>query len=746
MQTLSVFDSSNQNISGGLLETILDVSLTGIIFFKPVYNRDQITDLAYAGLNKTAQKMLNLPEKPEETFLTLYPNAIQTGIFAFYRDTFLSGKKARYDVNYSYDGLDNYFQLSAQRSDSLLIVSFNDTSDQNRSIVEQALRDSQQRERLAQKQIDLERRQLHDIFMQAPALICIFEGPDHVFKLVNPPYQRLVGDRPIVGLPIMEAMPELASQPILGLLNNVYETGESYYAHEMLVQLDHDNSGGLGDNYYNFIYQAIRDVHENITGILVFAYEVTAQVRARLSAEEFSKEIQGLNEELAAVNEEIITNNAELLRTQSLLEELNLSLESKVAERTSEAFEARLEAENQKARLERFFMQAPAAICILDGPDLVYELVNPAYQQLFPGRELLHKPISEALPEIVGNKVYDTFLEVYRTGITHEEQGLLIPIARPRDGVLEDRYFKYIQQARYDEEGKIDGVLVFAFEVTQQVEATHMAERVERQTQVLAQEVAVINEELRAANEEIQATNEELGMANQQLIRTNVDLDTFIYTASHDLKAPVSNIEGLLTTLRDTMEAETDKIDTETQYILELMEKSINRFKTTILDLTEISKVQKLQEEDVTEINIPQIFENIRLSIYDTIRESGAVIEADFREVTTMNFSKKNFQSVMYNLLSNAIKYKSENSHPVIKIKTELIPGYTLLTVKDNGLGISKENQEKMYTMFKRFHNHVEGTGIGLYIVKRIMDNSGGKIEVESDVDQGSTFKLYFKI
>ena len=83
---------------------------------------------------------------------------------------------------------------------------------------------------------------------------------------------------------------------------------------------------------------------------------------------------------MAAVNEEIITNNAELTRTQKLLEELNLSLESQIEARTHEARKARLEAENQRSRLERFFMQSPAAICILDGPDLIYELVNQGYQ------------------------------------------------------------------------------------------------------------------------------------------------------------------------------------------------------------------------------------------------------------------------------------------------------------------------------------------------------------------------------
>ena len=291
MPTLPVIDPPETHVTHGYFDDILDVSLTGIILFRQIYNGDQIIDFAYERLNNSAQMMLNLPEKPSETFLNLYPKTIETGIFAFYRDTFLSGIKARYNVNYSYDGLDNYFHLSAKRSQSLLIVSFTDNSDQDRTEVEKALRESQLRELNTQAQINLERQQSHTILMQAPAMIAIYEGRNHVIKLVNPPFQRLVGNRQIVGLPIAKAMPELGDQAIFELLIDVYLTGETFYAYEMKIMLDHHNTGKLGENYYNFIYQALRDVKNNITGILVFAYEVTAQVKARLEAEEASKKI-----------------------------------------------------------------------------------------------------------------------------------------------------------------------------------------------------------------------------------------------------------------------------------------------------------------------------------------------------------------------------------------------------------------------------------------------------------------------
>ncbi|RZK46530.1 MAG: hypothetical protein EOO59_19160, partial [Hymenobacter sp.] len=168
----------------------------------------------------------------------------------------------------------------------------------------------------ARAEADLQRQQLHHVLQQAPAMICIFDGPQHTFQFVNPPYQALVGERPLVGKPIAEAMPELAGQPIFGLLDQVYQTGEAFEASEMLVQLDHQNGGlkSLKERYYNSIYQARRDLAGAVDGILVFAYDVTTQVLARQQVQNLNEELAATNEELHASNAEFLTGNAELGR------------------------------------------------------------------------------------------------------------------------------------------------------------------------------------------------------------------------------------------------------------------------------------------------------------------------------------------------------------------------------------------------------------------------------------------------
>lgn len=232
---------------------------------------------------------------------------------------------------------------------------------------------------------------------------------------------------------------------------------------------------------------------------------------------------------------------------------------------------------------------------------------------------------------------------------------------------------------------------------------------------------------------------------NKELLKINADLDNFIYTASHDLKAPVANIEGLLSSLVDVL-TDDNKNKQEFKQILEMIERSIRKFKNTILDLTEISKVQKLEQEDISQIDCLELIEDVKFTILDQIKESGAAINLNIEDCNFIQFSRKHFQSIVYNLLSNAIKYRSPERPLRVDIGLKKENDFVILSVRDNGLGISSSNQTKVFSMFKRFHDHVEGTGIGLYIVKRIVDNAGGKVEVDSEENTGTTFRIYFPV
>lgn len=254
-----------------------------------------------------------------------------------------------------------------------------------------------------------------------------------------------------------------------------------------------------------------------------------------------------------------------------------------------------------------------------------------------------------------------------------------------------------------------------------------------------------LEERVRERTEELTRKNVELEIMNNELKRVNTDLDNFVYSASHDLIAPVSNIEGLISTLNESLGDLPEKDET-VMLVFELIKKSIKRFKGTIKDLTEITKIQKEQEEDINFIDVKEVIEDVKFTISDLIGSSKARITVESKGSCMINFSRKNLNSIIYNLISNAIKYRSPERTPEVNILLFQKEDQIILKVKDNGLGFNPADKNKIFGMFKRLHNHVDGSGIGLYIVKRILENSGGSIDADSIPGQGTEFTVVFSV
>ncbi|MFL5729606.1 MAG: ATP-binding protein [Cytophagaceae bacterium] len=240
---------------------------------------------------------------------------------------------------------------------------------------------------------------------------------------------------------------------------------------------------------------------------------------------------------------------------------------------------------------------------------------------------------------------------------------------------------------------------------------------------------------------ELLETNRNLVESNNMLKKINNDLDNFVYTASHDLKAPISNLEGLLDALKDEMMPGQKNVIN----LVDLMDKSIQRFKNTIEDLTEVSKVQKDVEEDIETLTFSKLYEEVKDELKEKIAHYSCEIYSDFTACDHIKFSQKNLRSIFYNLISNAIKYRCPDRNSIIHLHSRQKDEFIILEIEDNGLGIDLNQVDKVFGMFKRLHAHVEGSGLGLYIVKRIVENAGGKIELESQLGKGSLFRLFFR-
>lgn len=134
------------------------------------------------------------------------------------------------------------------------------------------------------QQMQQQRETLYNLFMHTPALICILRGPEHRYEFVNTEYQKLFAGRPLLGLPVAEALPEVVEQGIISLLDNVYNTGEVFIGNEIRLVIDNQQSGQSEVCYFNFTYQLLRE-NGVAAGITVFAYDVTALVQARQALE-----------------------------------------------------------------------------------------------------------------------------------------------------------------------------------------------------------------------------------------------------------------------------------------------------------------------------------------------------------------------------------------------------------------------------------------------------------------------------
>jgi signal transduction histidine kinase len=511
----------------------------------------------------------------------------------------------------------------------------------------------------AQRQVQA-RETFYQLFEQTPAAICVQRGPAHHYEYANQAYRNFFSGRPLIGQSVAEALPETVGSGVAALLDHVYQTGETYYGYELPLLIAQP-TGPPRQLYFTFTYQALRENGE-IVGISTFAYNVAEQVLARQQREA------------------------------------------------------------ERLRLERLLLEAPAGISVLGGPTFVYELVNPLYQQLMPGRQLLGRPTLEALPELVGGPIPALLRQVYDTGETYLEQEKQIPLAATEGGELEERYFTFTYQARRDEKGHVDGILVFAFEVSEQV-------RARRQVQDL--------------NQALTATNQELQETNRQLTRTNVDLDTFVYTASHDLKAPITNIESIVLALRDTL-PEATQPNQLVAHLLDLLDQTVARFQFTINQLTDISRLQQAHAGPAEPVVLAAVVQAVRLDLMPALATAGTQLTVAVPDELVVSFSPANLRSVVYNLLSNAIKYRAPGRRSQVLVRAEHTPQAVVLLVQDNGLGMNEVQQRQLFGLFQRLHTHVEGTGVGLSISKRLIENAGGSIAVESELHVGTTFTVTF--
>ncbi|MFN3997912.1 ATP-binding protein [Algoriphagus sp.] len=253
---------------------------------------------------------------------------------------------------------------------------------------------------------------IRNLFMEAPAIICVLRGSSLVYEIANEEYLNLIGKKDVIGKTVREVLPELEGQGFFEILDTVYATGEPFIGNEIPAQLDKGN-GKLEEVYMNFIYQPSKNSKEEIDGIFVHGVDVTEQVLARKKIEE------------------------------------------------------------NENKLQNIFLNAPAAIAIFEGPEHKYVLANKAYEKLSNRKaaDLLGKSMQVLFPELEGTGTLELFDKVLETGESYSFPEYALMLDLKNKGVLRQYYFNFSMEPLKNNSGEIYGVMAVTYDITEKVEA-----------------------------------------------------------------------------------------------------------------------------------------------------------------------------------------------------------------------------------------------------------------------------------
>lgn len=623
--------------------------------------------------------------------------------------------------------------------------------------------------------LEIERQRFYDLFWEAPMSMGVLSGPDHIFESANPLYLELIGKSDIIGRSVKEVMPEIAEQGFIEKLDTVYHTGKYFSANETLIQLE--INGKITDKYLNFSYQAHRSGEGVIDGIFFFVVDVTEQVVSRKKIEISESRLNDAQAIARMGNWEIDMLKNEHYWSVEIYKLFGIQNGDIIP--SEESFLAFVHPDDRKNAYQSFnysfqtlenntfhfrFIQKDGSVrhAYTQWKFTLNEAGIPTHlsgimqdvtgqkesEEQLRNSEAFSRGVLNSLNSniavidfsgniIAVNESWKSFgrdngQEIFQaigTGYNYfdvceaaAEAG--IEFARPAlEGIKEvrdgDKAVFYLEYPCHSlEEDRWFGMRVNKFEGGEPlVVISHQN----------------ITERILAESERTKAADE--------LTQRNKDLEQFTYIVSHNLRTPVANIQGLVSILNSE-----DLSDAEAKGINQSLNESVTKLDEVVKDLNQILHLRDTRIEKNELVQFSNLVENIKISIKNNLAADVVEINYDFREAESMPALKSYIYSIFYNLITNSIKYRQPDIPCIIKISSYLTDNKLHLSFKDNGLGIDLSKRgEQVFGLYKRFHTHVEGKGLGLYMVKTQVEKLGGKISVESEVNKGTEFRIEFE-
>lgn len=355
-----------------------------------------------------------------------------------------------------------------------------------------------------------------------------------------------------------------------------------------------------------------------------------------------------------------------------------------------------------KENLYNLFMHAPAIVAVIRGPDLVFEIANPQYRQMVGVDRLLDGvPLMVALPDLE-QSMLETVKNVAIKGIRFQANELPVLLDWDKSGTAYTKYVNLVFEPLFDNNKKPNGLMFFGHDVTEQV-------------------------------------------SNRLRLEENVRYkEEFVSMASHELRTPVTSIKGYAQLLElHFLEAG----DTYSAGLLLKLDQQVDNLTHLISDLFDDTRVKE------GKLELHQDYFDLNLLCADAINEvqhttKKHVITSTFGTLPLVFGDHSRIRQVVINLLTNAVKY-SPNAK-LIKFKTKLTGKNVTISIQDYGIGISKEEQARIFTRFYRVRSKdldtYPGLGLGLFIATEMIDRHGGNLKVKSVLGKGSVFSIMLPV
>lgn len=628
-----------------------------------------------------------------------------------------------------------------------------------------------------------------NIVIDSPIAMAIFRGNDFIIEMANKTMMYNIWqkeEKECIGIPLLDVFPELKNQKYPELLHDVLVNGKTIQENEAVAYVD--IKGSLKKFYLDYEYTTLYEKNGKASGVMCTVYDVTSKVKARKKVETAEARTRLATEIAEIAMWDLNLKTKKLIYSDTILDifgyEKNIKIlhqdirsrilpedENIVLNAFAEAlktgiykYEARILKLDQsiawiKVQGKIFFDENNEPTKMLG--TVMDFTIEKEIQHVLMKSEQKFRLLADSIPQFIwtsdtlGNLNYFNETVYNYSGLSKEEieKNGWLQIVHPDDreenvklwmeSVKTGNDFLFIHRfkrydgeyrwqlsraiAQLDESGKIQMWVGTSTDIEEQKNFTNKLEDqiIERTTQ--------------------------LELKNRDLINMNIELQSFAYISSHDLQEPLRKIQTFASRLATLDE---QNISANARSYLARIEFSAKKMQNLIQDLLTYSRTNSA-DRIFTTVKIDEIAEEVISDFSDRIEEKNAVVE--YHDLGEANLIQFQFRQLLHNLVENALKFSIPGVPPKVKISATQIDGksipnaefkdknYLHLQVEDNGIGFEPIYKEKIFEVFQRLNTESEykGTGIGLAIVKKIVENHKGFITVFSEKGKGSTFNIY---